>query len=247
MGEPSNHFLYGGADYAAYRPSYPPDLAIELGRRVPSRALAIDVGCGTGQLTVLLADAFDAVLGVDQSASQIGAATPLPKISYVVGSCDALPAPDASAGLVSVGQAAHWFDLDAFYAECRRVLVPHGLVALITYGVTIAPEPIRARFEQFYWEELRGWWPAERVHVETGYADIPFPFTPVEPPQCQITRAWSVQELLGFVGTWSAIKRLNASGGVEQVNLFAQDLRALWPAEERLDFVWPISIRLGEV
>ena len=108
---------------------------------------------------------------------------------------------NASADLVTFAQAAHWFDLDSFYAECRRVLVPGGLVALLTYGVTAAPDPSRTRLDAFYWQELDEWWPSEVMHTATSYADMRFPFTPVDAPQCGIERTWSCDQLLGFVST----------------------------------------------
>jgi ubiquinone/menaquinone biosynthesis C-methylase UbiE len=35
--------------------------------------------------------------------------------------------------LVTVASAIHWFDLDRFYAEVRRVVKPGGAIAAWTY------------------------------------------------------------------------------------------------------------------
>lgn len=61
--------------YQQFRPSYPEqlvDFVSSFGRPTNDRrTVAVDVGCGTGQLTHLLADRFEKVIGLDISASQI--------------------------------------------------------------------------------------------------------------------------------------------------------------------------------
>ena len=57
-----------------------------------------------------------------------------------------MPLPDKSASLVTAAQAAHWFDLPAFYAEARRVLMPDSILALISYGVLRLEPELDERF-----------------------------------------------------------------------------------------------------
>ena len=120
MTDPGAHFQTGAAGYAAFRPTYPGGLAAGLAALAPDRALAVDVGCGSGQLTGALAGHFDTVVGVDVSEAQLAHAAADPRIRYLVGSSDALPVPDGSAALVVAAQVAHWFDLPRFDAEARR-------------------------------------------------------------------------------------------------------------------------------
>src|SRR5690606_7834750 len=116
-----DHFSSGSADYAAYRPTYPVALVQELARISPATRLALDCGCGTGQLSVLLADHFAEVLAIDASPTQIANATPHRGVTYRVSLAENSGLPDASVDLVTVAQAAHWLDLESFYAEVRRV------------------------------------------------------------------------------------------------------------------------------
>ena len=58
------------ADYARFRPVYPPPLFAWLAAQVPERRLAIDVGAGTGQASVALAAHFRHVLGIEPSDAQ---------------------------------------------------------------------------------------------------------------------------------------------------------------------------------
>lgn len=99
------------------------------------RGHALDLGCGTGQLSVLLAGEFDRVTATDPSASQIASAGARGNIRYAIGTAEAIDLPPASLDLIVAAQAAHWFDLPAFYAEARRIAAPGAALALVSYGV----------------------------------------------------------------------------------------------------------------
>src|SRR5690606_14780059 len=73
----------GGGDYARFRPGYPPELVDVLVDAAPDSAVAIDVGCGTGKLTVRLADRFDAVIGIDPSEDHLANAIGHDRVRYV--------------------------------------------------------------------------------------------------------------------------------------------------------------------
>lgn len=85
----TNWFDQGGAAYAQFRPTYPEQLAAFLASVAPSRELAVDAGCGNGQLTQKLAGHFASVIGVDPSAEQIANATPDPRIRYACAPAEA--------------------------------------------------------------------------------------------------------------------------------------------------------------
>src|SRR5688572_14539271 len=130
-----DHFSAGSENYAASRPDYPPELAAFLAEASPARGLAVDCGCGTGQLTVRLAEHFNEVLATDASARQIAAAAPHPRVTYRTAPAEASGLEPDLADLIVAAQAAHWFDIEAFYAEARRIARPGALLALVTYGV----------------------------------------------------------------------------------------------------------------
>ena len=248
MSKRETHFADGGEAYANFRPTYPESLAKALAEAAPSRGLAIDVGCGTGQLSALLADQFDAVVASDISADQIANATPHDRIAYHVAPAHQIPVEDASAHLITVAQAAHWLDLDPFYGEVCRVAAPGAVLALITYGVMNVEGPLADRFNHFYWEELKGHWPPERRHVENGYANLAFPFEPIELPELSIERTWSLEPFLGYLTTWSAVKAARKNGAGDTVDSFEADARSLWGDPSTVyDIAWPLSLRLGRV
>jgi len=245
----ANPFAQGGGDYARYRPEYPPGLAEWLASLAPGRALALDVGCGNGQLTRLLAQHFERVVGIDPSADQIAHAARHERIDYRCAPAEHLGVPDAGAGLITAAQAAHWFDLPAFYREVRRVAAPGAVLALVSYGVLTLGGPgtaFDARFQRFYRDQIGPYWPPERRLVDSGYAGIDFPFDEFAPPAFEIRLEWDLPAFLGYVQTWSAVRSARAAGQECLLANFAAELTALWDQSERTrPVVWPINMRIG--
>jgi len=243
-----NWFDQGGRAYANFRPHYPPEVASYLASLASGTGLAVDVGCGNGQLTRLLADHFATVVGFDPSAEQLAHAYLDERISYRCAPAEQLPLPDRSAKLITAAQAAHWFDLPAFYGEVRRVVVPRGVLALISYGVlTLEPE-LDERFQRFYRDEIGPFWPPERKLVDSGYATIDFPFAGITPPSMEIRLRWSLSEFLGYISTWSAFRSAREAGRDDIFQNCAEDLAAAWgdPGIRRV-IAWPIAMRIGRL
>lgn len=75
-----DHFSQQSQDYALFRPHYPDVLEKILAELAPSTKVALDVGCGSGQFSEVLAHYFDQVIAIDASKEQIAQAKPHPKI-----------------------------------------------------------------------------------------------------------------------------------------------------------------------
>lgn len=243
-----NPFEKGGSDYARFRPTWPQALADALAELCGSTRHALDVGCGNGQFSCLLANRFDRVTATDPSAEQIENAFQDPKVDYRQESAETIGLADDSVDLIVAAQAAHWFDLDAFYAEARRVACPGAVIALVSYGVPELDGEVGKRFHDFYWTEIFQYWPAARRHVEDGYATMPFPFPELAVPGIAIERDWTLGELLGYISTWSAAKAARKAGAQAVIDVFAEDLKRLWGPDETLRTVrWPINGRIGRI
>lgn len=241
-----NWFDQGGRAYARFRPEYPRELAAYLASLAPDHDTAVDVGCGNGQLTQLLAPYFGKVVGLDPSADQIENAIPDERIDYRCAPAEQLPLPDASASLVTAAQAAHWFDLPAFYREVRRIARPGAVVALISYGVMKLEAELDERFQKFYRDEIGPYWPPERKLVDSGYATIDFPFEELAPPALEIRLDWHLSEFLGYLTTWSAVRSAREAGREDLLIAFANDIGAAWGDPNRRRPVrWPINMRIG--
>ena len=77
-----DHFAPVAADYARFRPGYPPALFDFLASVSPDRDLAWDCGTGTGIAAVPLADRFSTVVATDASEAQLAQAPPHPRITW---------------------------------------------------------------------------------------------------------------------------------------------------------------------
>ncbi|MGB6007415.1 class I SAM-dependent methyltransferase [Castellaniella sp.] len=241
-----NWFEQGGRAYARFRPEYPPQLAAFLASIAPDHRMAVDVGCGNGQLTQLLAPHFEAVVGLDPSADQIENAVPGERITYQRAPAEQLPLADGAASLITAAQAAHWFDLPGFYREARRVARAGGILALISYGVLDLEPALNERFQKFYRDEIGPYWPPERKLVDTGYATIDFPFEELAAPPLEIRLQWHLSEFLGYLLTWSAVRRAKEAGREEVLLNFAGDIASAWGDENvRRSIAWPINMRIG--
>ncbi|WP_132252372.1 class I SAM-dependent methyltransferase [Methylobacterium segetis] len=239
-----DHFSTGSANYAAHRPTYPVALVEHLSSLTLRHEKALDCGCGTGQLSTLLAARYGEVVATDASAAQIAAASPHPRVRYKVAPAEASGLPASSVDLVTVAQAAHWFDLPRFYAEVRRVVRPGGVLSLISYGVLEIEGAAGAVVQHFYGAVLKPYWPPERRHVEEGYAGLPFPFAEMPAPALAIVASWTLADLIGYVETWSAVRAAERDRGRAPLIAVREALAESWGEPElRRDVRWRLSAR----
>lgn len=247
-GKFKDHFSTASAGYAAHRPTYPAALVDELAAISPATGRALDCGCGTGQLSVLLAKRFEEVIATDASAAQIEEAELCRGVTYRTALAEDSGLPDASVDLITVAQAAHWLDLERFYPECKRIARPNAAIALITYGVLHVEGEIDAAVQKFYYETIGPYWPPERRHVEEGYASLPFPFREAVLPALSIEVSWNLGELIGYLNTWSAVRAAEKALEKNPVDQFESDLRKGWgDGTLRRRVTWPLSIRCGHI
>lgn len=244
----ADHFTPVAAPYASFRPSYPVELFDWLASIAPQRNLAWDCGAGSGQATVALASRFEQVLGTDISTAQLASAPALANVEYRVAPAETSGLPDHSADIITVAQALHWFDLPKFYAEARRVLKPHGILAVWGYNRLLIDRPeVQLILDRFYNETIGAYWPPERVHVENGYRDLIFPFHRVSAPEFSLHKEWTREHLLGYLRSWSAVGRFQAAKGFDPVNGLAQVISAHWPENEFHRVEWPLFMHVGQL
>ena len=241
-----DHFSGHAGAYLEARPTYPAALFDWLAQQAPARALAWDAGCGNGQASVALASRFAQVYASDPSAPQIANAVVRPNIDYLVEPAEQSMLADSSADLVTVAQALHWFDHTRFYAEVHRVLKPNGVFAAWTYADCRVTPAINAIKDRLYVDLTGPYWPPERVHVESGYRTLPFPFTAIAAPAFEMRADWTLAQFLAYLRSWSASQRYLKDTGVDPVALVEADLRSAWGDPASLRSVrWDFHLRCG--
>lgn len=241
-----DHFSGHAADYGQYRPQYPDALFAYLASVAPGTGMAWDCATGTGQAAQGLADYFDTVIATDASAQQIESSRSLARIQYRVAPAEDSGMPAGSIDLVTVAQALHWFDLDRFYAEAQRVLKPGGVLAAWTYNLLHVTPWIDAQVSHLYGPLLDRFWPEERRLVEQGYKSMPFPFLEIPHPSFEMSTDWNLPQLMGYLGTWSAVQKYRREIGQDPLAIIASAISEAWGDSQATRKInWPLSMRLG--
>jgi SAM-dependent methyltransferase len=241
-----DHFSSCASAYAEHRPGYTAELATYLASLTPGRELAWDCGTGSGQAAVVLAAEFERVIATDASAEQLAHARPHPRVEYRRALDRDSGLPTASCDLVTAGQAAHWFDLPAFYQEVDRVLRPGGAVAIWCYNRTLVSPAIDPVISRFQYQRVGPYWPSGREHTDAEYRTLPFPYDRLEAPPIAMRHEWTRHQLEAYMGTWSSVRRCREVEGVDPMIELARDLDPLWPdTTEVREVRWPLCIIAG--
>jgi SAM-dependent methyltransferase len=243
----ADHFSRLAGGYAAYRPHYPDGLFAAIAAAAPTRDVVWDCATGSGQAAQGLARHFDLVFASDASREQVGASAANARVRFFVARGEAVPLPAGSVDVVTVAQALHWLELPEFYAEARRVLRPGGLLAAWTYGnFRVDGGRVDATLADFYDRIVGSYWAPERRWVESGYRTLRFPFDEVAIVSPPMIATWTLDQVLGYVGTWSAVARCREQTGHDPVPELGQRLRSAWgdPTTARR-VEWPLAVRAG--
>jgi SAM-dependent methyltransferase len=240
-----DHFSAQAADYAKFRPGYPRELFNYLASIAPGRELAWDCGTGNGQAAVALASVFDRVIATDASEKQITNAEPHERVEYRVAPAEDSGIESETLDLIVAAQALHWFDLERFYAEARRVLKVNGVLAASAYNLLHIEPTVDEVVNRYYYEVVGPFWPPERKLIEQ-FANLPFPFHKIDPPKFEMTAQWSLEHLLGYLRTWSSTQRFIAANQSDPLDEIASELYAAWgDAKQTRRVVWPLTLRVG--
>lgn len=243
-----DHFSPIASGYADSRPGYPAALFDWLASNCAARELAWDCGAGSGQASIALASRFRRVIATDASAGQIAHAPAHPNVEYRVAAAERSGLDAACVDLVTVAQALHWFDLDRFWPEVRRVARREALFAAWTYGPVQVEGVAADALVQGFRRDIAPWWPAQRRHVENGYRELSFPFARRETPAFAIEARWSVDRLLGYLRSGSSVVRFRQSQGVDPVQALESPLREAWGAQDGERAIrWPLTVLCGFV
>jgi ubiquinone/menaquinone biosynthesis C-methylase UbiE len=242
-----DHFSSRAALYSRYRPRYPRALFSWLAGLVSQHGLVWDCATGSGQAATGLAEYFRNVVATDASETQISMAKPHPSIEYRVASAYDSGLADGSVDLVTVAQAIHWLDQDAFYAEAKRVLTGEGAIAVWGYGDPIIEDDVLNRIVNEYNRgTIEACWKPERRQLLDGLRTISFPFREIEAPVLELECDWTLAELAGYMRSWSATAAYAAEHGGDPVAPVEAALAGHWgKPDARRRVTWPLHIRAG--
>jgi ubiquinone/menaquinone biosynthesis C-methylase UbiE len=232
--------------YAKYRPEYPQEVFDFIFSHIKEKKSAWDCATGNGQAAKELAKAFEKVYATDISQKQLDNAVQADNIIYSVQPGEKTNFADNSFDLVTISQALHWMKFEIFYAEVRRVARPGAWFAGWMYSLLqISPE-IDALIHHHHFETLKDHWDYERKYVDDNYSTIPFPFEEIKCPMFQIRYNWTLEELEGYLNTWSALQKLIKANNTNPVDDLIKKISPYW-TRERMHVLFPIHLRMGKI
>ena len=123
--------------YEKYRPKYPNEYIKYLIKqcKLNQNSLIVDVGAGTGIFTKQLLDENLKVIAVEPNNDMRKVLKEKLKnnknFKLVVGTAENTNIEENTADLITVAQAFHWFNIEDFRKECKRILKPNGKVCII--------------------------------------------------------------------------------------------------------------------
>lgn len=188
------------------------------------------------------------VIATDASEEQIRHAVRDPRIEYRVAASERSGLAETSMDLVTVASAVHWFDLDAFSREVRRVARPGGVLAVWSYHVGRCEAPFDEIFRRFYRDVLAPYFPRGAKFVDERYETLALPGEPIEMPPFCVRAEWTLDRLLGFIESWSGVQEYRRAEGRDPVAPRVPELKALWGALDAPRALrWPLILRVSRL
>jgi hypothetical protein len=221
-----DYFSSAAPDYERYRPRYPAALFDLIDSLALQHECAWDCGTGTGQAAGPLRERFRIVLASDVSSAQLRNAALPPGVGLFAARAEQVPLRDACVDVITVAQALHWFDLDAFFADT-------------------VTEAVDAVMQAFYRDVIGPYWPPERRFVDDAYASITLPLSEPRSKSMPMSTEWTVEHLLHYIGTWSAVKCFRDARSGDPVALLSHDLRAAWGTAHTRCVNWSMTVKTG--
>lgn len=233
--------------YAKYRPGYPAELFQFITGFVKNKKLAWDCGTGNGQSAIQLANYFEKVIATDISLKQLEQAERKENINYKMAAAEESGIETGTVNLVTVAQAIHWFDFEKFYSEVKRLAAPDAYLSVWCYSLLKIEKNIDALIKEYHFNTLAAYWDEARKYVDNGYAGISFPFEKIATPGFEIIQYWTLEDLQGYLETWSAFQKYVSVNSSNPVLPLIDAIRSFWKTGEKKKIIFPIHLLLGAI
>jgi ubiquinone/menaquinone biosynthesis C-methylase UbiE len=243
--------LFSGhsAIYRKYRPAYPQDLYRAVLNNTSGRSSCWDCATGNGQVASELARQFEKVYATDISRNQVEQAPIRNNIAYSTQRAEKTDFAPHSFDLITVAQALHWFDIQAFFREVTRVGRPGGVLAVWGYGLLRFNHVTIDKVVANFYEEVVGpYWDGERRHIDSKYETIPFPFEVIlRMDGFQIEKPMDLAELKGYLTSWSSVQNYVKANGTNPVLPLIASLEGSWGKGRSRTARFPVFGKIGKI
>lgn len=233
--------------YKKFRPVYPQALYDYILSFVAERECGLDVATGNGQAAVVLATYFKKVYAIDTSAAQLKNAEPKNNIEYFECAAEHTFFKPHTFDLITVAQAYHWLQHEAFAQEAKRIAKRDAVVAVWVYDrFETDNKALNDLMNLFYFDIVGPYWDAGRKAVDNHYADLPFPYQPLPRQTFYIELTWTKAQIAGYLSSWSAVQSYIQKNGHSPVSLIQKELDTLL-GEAAIQLQFPIYLRIGRI
>jgi SAM-dependent methyltransferase len=214
LGRSSRTLFTGTAwHYARYRPGYPEEFFADLIARfhLDGTGRLLDLGCGTGQLTIPLAEHVAAAIGMDPEPEMLAEAARQAQAAHVTnvtlaqGSSADLPGEFARLKLVTMGRSFHWMDRERVLTALDGMVDAEGGLVIANDSCLVRPTTawqqaiadIQDRFLPPDWQaDSPNLADAGEPHEEILARS---PFRDVHRSVYEFTRAWTIEQSIGYL------------------------------------------------
>jgi ubiquinone/menaquinone biosynthesis C-methylase UbiE len=247
--------------YSRYRPGYPDELFRLLVEKyaLDGFSRVLDLGCGTGQITVQIAKHVSEVIAVDPNEEMLNeakkqfAAQSIKNVRCILGESGNLPQMADEIGKINltfIARAFHWMDGEQTLKDLYRITQPGG-------GVSVIDDSRPSDNQKLPWkkvidQKVKHWLGEERKAGTEGTFSPPAKrfeailkesaFQNLEIVRFDLTRSWTIDRIVGCLYSTSSSSPLVLGNKKEafEADLRAQ-LRELEPAGE---FQEPITVEI---
>jgi SAM-dependent methyltransferase len=152
--KPTERFSTRVEAYREHRPRYPREIVDVLRRECGLAAdwVIADVAAGTGLLAEIFLANGNPVIAVEPNAPMRAVCEELrgqfSRLRCLDGTAEATGLAENSVDMITVGQAMHWFDLDATRREFVRVLRPGGWCVVVYNHRKMRGDAFHAGYER---------------------------------------------------------------------------------------------------
>ena len=81
--------------------------------------------------------------------------------------------------------------------------------------------------------------------MDNHYRDIQTPFREMKVPAFEMQLNWSLDDMTGYLQTWSAVQRYSNETGLDPVAAIAKELGDAWGGRDRTrEIRWPLVLRV---
>ncbi len=246
--------------YHRYRHGYPAaviDIVADAFKLSP-QDVVVDLGCGTGQLTLPIARRVRAAVGMDpepdmlRRARQAAHDADVPNVSWLLGADTDLPAllglfGKRSIAAVTIGQALHWMRCDELLRSVGPLVRPGGGAAVVTNGTPLWLQEsswsrgLREFLERWLGKKLTYWCGTDEQSQQRYREALALAGFEVSSAAVDYVAELSFDQLVG--GVYSAMPL----PALDQRPAFAEQIRAAVGLQDRFSEPVHVAILIGRI